>query len=157
MDVFDNNVKGPENEALLRSLRQELKEWELAFLEANNRKAERNDIKQHPAIGYIPSCRPLVASVLTKPQERSISDIISYDTLRNNVSAGLILSPLLQLHLQASVKSKTIPIPSTRLPSTLTILLLPYVRHPSHIASLLVPRPKRMAWSLASSTLFPQG
>ena len=39
-----------EKEAVLKSLRQELKEWENSFSKANNRKAERDDIKQHPAI-----------------------------------------------------------------------------------------------------------
>lgn len=59
MIEISSSASVTETEIIVKGLRQELKEWETRFFDVNQRKAGREDIKQHPEIGdtaiYIPS------------------------------------------------------------------------------------------------------
>ena len=55
----------------LKTLRQELKQWETSFFACHKRKAERQDIKQHPEIGNHISARKLRKIKLTRAKSRN--------------------------------------------------------------------------------------
>lgn len=53
MEASDTAPSVTETDVLLKALRQELKQWETSFFATNKRKAERQDIKEHPEIGTL--------------------------------------------------------------------------------------------------------
>ena len=147
--------------ALIKTVRLELKEWEQSFAAAHQgRKAGREDIKQHPEIGPGPLPCYNLQSLTDTVKHASTNSTTSYeDLLQSNLFLTAPLprkGALLPIHtlfpLQASARS-TLTASTLQWPTpTIHFLLSTCLLGPSvHLSGL---HPRRMAKSSDSSITY---